>query len=35
MKPSSVEQVYEQIVADLTSDECEGLPASYKNAPAF
>ena len=35
MTPSSVEKVYEQIVADLTSEECESLPDSYKDAPAF
>lgn len=35
MSPSSVEKVYEQIVADLTSEECESLPESYKDAPAF
>lgn len=35
MTPSPVEKVYEQIVADLTSEECESLPESYKDAPAF
>lgn len=35
MSPSPVEKVYEQIVADLTSEECESLPDSYKDAPAF
>lgn len=35
MTPSPVEKVYEQIVADLTSEECESLPDSYKDAPAF
>ena len=35
MSPSPVEKVYEQIVADLTSEECEILPESYKDAPAF
>lgn len=35
LSPSPVEKVYEQIVTDLTSEECESLPASYKDAPAF
>lgn len=35
LAPVSVEKVYEQIVSDLTSEECESLPDSYKDAPAF
>ena len=31
MTPSPVEKVYEQIVADLTSEECESLPESYNS----